>query len=59
MKKRYWCPSCGCVRDFWIAPLIDCRHGVPDDPLYEPTPFVPLPAHHPLAGFDVIATVPA
>lgn len=47
-KRRYWCPSCGCVRAFWSAPLADCRHNVPDSAV-APAPFVPIPAWHPLA----------
>jgi hypothetical protein len=48
-QRRWWCPSCGCVREFWGKPLVDCRHNVPDS-AHAPREFVPLPAWHPLAG---------
>jgi hypothetical protein len=50
-KKRYWCPSCGCVREFWSAPLVDCRHNVSDSAV-APRPFELIPASHPLADLS-------
>jgi hypothetical protein len=46
-KKGYWCPSCGCVREFYSAPLVDCRHNVPDADT-PPRAFELLPSWHPL-----------
>lgn len=47
-KKRFWCPSCGCVRDFWQAPLVDCRHNVPHSAV-PPRAFELIPSVHPLS----------
>lgn len=47
-KKRFWCPSCGCVRDFWQTPLVDCRHNVPDSAV-PPRAFELIPSVHPLS----------
>lgn len=54
MKRRYWCPSCGCVRDFWFKPLTDCRHNVPDSAT-KPRAWEPIQPSHPLAKTLTVA----
>lgn len=48
-KRQYWCRACGCVRAFWFAPMVLCRHNVPDS-AHQAREFELLPAWHPLSG---------
>lgn len=44
--QRYYCRTCGIVRDSDVAPW--CRHNDPDRRM-PATRMVPIPAFHPLA----------